>query len=123
MYARIISCLVSVLLIPSAGNFALAVKNGELDGENHPHVGLMVALDENGILLTSRSFLTAGHCVEGVARATIWFDADVEAGIPENGYPIAGEVSGDVYLHPEFNPNAFYLKDVGVVVLDDDVHR
>ena len=49
---------------------ASAITNGLPDGDNHPYVGLMVALDEDGVplwrcsgsLLSPTVFLTAGHC-------------------------------------------------------------
>lgn len=106
---------------------AAAVTDGELDGNRHPYVGLMVAQDANGnplwrcsgTLLSSTLFLTAGHCTEApAAHVEIWFAADVESGIPANGYPSKGDVGGKPYTHPSYNPNAFYLYDLGVVVLD-----
>jgi hypothetical protein len=51
----------------------------------------------------------------------IWFDSDVESGIPENGYPYEGDVGGTPYIHPDYNPAAFYRHDLGVVVLDEPV--
>jgi secreted trypsin-like serine protease len=45
----------------------------------------------------------------------------VESSIPENGYPFDGDVGGTPYTHPQYNPNAFYLYDLGVVVLDKPV--
>jgi len=107
-----------------------AVTDGELDGNGHPYVGLMVAQDANGnplwrcsgTLISPTVFLTAGHCTETpAAHVEIWFDADVESGIPENGYPFDGDVGGTPYTHPQYNPNAFYLYDLGVVVLDKKV--
>lgn len=104
----------------------LAVKYGDLDGNNHPYVGLMVAQDVNGnplwrcsgTLISPIHFLTAGHCTESpAAHAEIWFDADVESGIPGNGYPLSGDAGGTPYTHPNYNPNAFYRYDVGMVVL------
>lgn len=104
-----------------------AITDGELDGNGHPYVGLMVAQDADGnpmwrcsgTLLSKTIFLTAGHCTEApAAHIEIWFDADVESGIPENGYPFDGDVGGTPYTHPQYNPNAFYLFDLGVVVLD-----
>jgi hypothetical protein len=88
-----------------------------------PNTGLQVAYDANDAYTLSFTALTlqltAGHCVEPPAfSAEIWFDADVENGIPENGYPNTGEVHSDMlYLHPLYNPSAFFLNDVGVVVL------
>jgi V8-like Glu-specific endopeptidase len=107
-----------------------AVTNGTLDGNGHPYVGLMVAQDSNGTplwrcsgtLLSPTLFLTAGHCTEPpAAHVEIWFDADVESGIPANGYPDTGDVGGTPYTYPNYNPNAFYLYDLGVVVLDESM--
>ena len=107
-----------------------AVTDGELDGEGHPYVGLMVAQTAtgtplwrcSGTLISPTVFLTAGHCTEApAAHVEIWFDADVESGIPANGYPNNGDVGGTPYTHPQYNPNAFYLFDLGVVVLDTPV--
>jgi len=104
-----------------------AVTDGELDGNGHPYVGLMVAQDAkgnplwrcSGTLLSSTIFLTAGHCTEApAAHVEIWFDADVESGIPANGYPFDGDVGGTPHTHPQYDPNAFYLYDLGVVELD-----
>ena len=104
-----------------------AISDGELDGQDHPFVGLMVAHDEagnplwrcSGTLLSSTLFLTAGHCTEPpAAQVEIWFDADVESGIPDNGYPYTGQVGGTPHTHPQYNPAAFFLYDLGVVVLD-----
>jgi hypothetical protein len=115
-----------VLLSLSIGT-ALAVTDGEPDGNRHPYVGLMIAQDANGnplwrctgTLLSSTLFLTAGHCTEApAAHVEIWFDADVESGIPANGYPFNGQAGGTPYTHPDYDPNAFFLHDVGVVVLD-----
>jgi hypothetical protein len=107
-----------------------AITDGEPDGEGHPYVGLMVAQDGDGTplwrcsgtLLSSTLFLTAGHCTEApAAHVEIWFDADVQSGIPANGYPFTGDVGGTPHMHPQYNPNAFYLFDLGVVVLDDPI--
>ena len=64
--------------------------------------------------------MTAGHCTEApAAHAEIWFDADVQSGVPANGYPYDGQVGGTPYTHPQYDPNAFWLHDLGVVVLDE----
>ena len=107
-----------------------AVTDGQPDGNGHPYVGLMVAQDKkgnplwrcSGTLLSSKLFLTAGHCTEApAAHVEIWFDADVESGIPANGYPYDGDVGGEPYVHPDYDPNRFYIRDLGVVVLDHEV--
>jgi len=108
------------------------ITDGALDGEGHHYVGLMSAHDAagkhlwrcSGTLLSPTLFLTAGHCTEAPAvRAEIWFDADVESGIPENGYPDTGQAGGTPHTHPQYDPDAFYLYDLGVVVLDKPIKR
>lgn len=103
-----------------------AVTDGELDGNRHPYVGLMVAQAADGTplwrcsgtLLSPTLFLTAGHCTEApAAHVEIWFDADVESGIPANGYPFNGDAGGRPYTHPNYDPRAFFRFDLGVVVL------
>jgi len=122
----VIAILATAILVLSVGT-ALAIKNGELDGEDHPYVGLMVAQDASGnplwrcsgTLMSPTIFLTAGHCTEApAAHVEIWFASDVESGIPGNGYPFTGEVGGTPYTHPQYDPNAFFRYDLGVVVLD-----
>jgi len=104
-----------------------AITDGGFDNNNHPYVGLMVAQDAtgaplwrcSGTLLTSTIFLTAGHCTEApAAHIEIWFDADVEHGRPGNGYPLNGDAGGTPFTHPQYDPAAFFLHDLGVVVLD-----
>jgi hypothetical protein len=123
----LVLCLVLVLSFVSP---AEAIKYGEYDGDGHPHVGLMVAKDANGIpmwrcsgtLLSPTLFLTAGHCTYGAASIEIWFDPDVESDRAGKGYPFTGEVSGVPYTHPDYNDRYFYLADVGVVILNQPVY-
>jgi secreted trypsin-like serine protease len=124
--SAILAVATTVLLLLTMIVPAGAVTDGELDGDAHPYVGLMVAKDADGTplwrcsgtLLSSRLFLTAGHCTESpAASAEIWFDADLTDAAAHN-YPNTGDVSGTTYTHPQYDPNAFYLFDLGVVVLD-----
>ena len=122
-----VAMVLVLVLVFSTAIVASAITDGELDGDGHPYVGLMVAQDAegnplwrcSGTLLSSTLFLTAGHCTEAPAEhVEIWFDADVQSGIPANGYPNTGEVGGTPYTHPQYDPTAFFLYDLGVVVLD-----
>ena len=92
----------------------------------------MVALDGNGnplwrctgTILSSEVFLTAGHCLQGASNITIWFDADVQNSIPKNGYPEKGEDnSKELHIHPNYNPRAFWLHDLGIAVLEEEVDK
>jgi hypothetical protein len=103
------------------------ITDGTLDGNAHPYVGLMIAQDAEGnplgnctgTLLSPTLFLTAGHCTQPAAHVEIWFDADVQSGIPANGFPFTGDVGGTPYTHPQYDPNDFLKFDLGVVVLDE----
>ena len=123
----IATALLLATVIPAA-----AVTFGELDGNGHPHVGLMV-FDVNGspshrcsgTLLSPTVMLTAGHCTFGTSGGRVWFDADVGAGRPGNGYPFAGGTGiefAEIYTHPEFNDGAFYLHDAGIAILSEPVN-
>lgn len=128
MHKKILFALFVMLIVVIAISPVLAITDGEPDGEGHPYVGLMVAQDANGnpmwrcsgTLLSPTLFLTAGHCTEvPAAHVEIWFDADVESGIPANGYPFTGDVGGTPYTHPDFYTAPFFVNDLGVVVLDE----
>jgi secreted trypsin-like serine protease len=129
MPKRLLTAFSAAALVALAAPAAHAITaGGELDGNGHPYVGLMVAKDAqgkplwrcSGTLLAPKLFLTAGHCTEPpAARAELWFDADMQTNAAAKGYPTHGQASGTTYLHPQFDPNAFYLYDLGVVVLDE----
>jgi secreted trypsin-like serine protease len=131
MPGSLVKSLSALAILAAAATPAAAITaGGDLDGNAHPYVGLMIAQDAkgnplwrcSGTLISPTVYLTAGHCTEApAAHVEIWFDADVESGIPQNGYPFDGQVGGTPYTHPSYNPNAFYLFDLGVVVLDKPV--
>lgn len=118
--------------VPIGQNIIPVITHGEPDGVAHPIVGLMVAYDADdnilggctGTLMSPTVFLTAGHCTYGVDHVRIWFESDVEDGLPDNGFPIGGgtSVDGTPYPHPGYDPNAF-LNDLGVAILDEEVVR
>ncbi|MDJ0768690.1 MAG: trypsin-like serine protease [Ilumatobacter sp.] len=125
----------------AASLFALAVadpvgaitRGGRLDGEDHPYVGLMVADDADGnpmwrcsgALISPTVYVTAGHCTFGAAGAELWFTSDLHNGepgtptAPEYNYPFEGEAHGTPIAHPEYVDEAFFLFDLGVVILDE----
>jgi V8-like Glu-specific endopeptidase len=125
-----LALLATLAMVMGAAAPAGAVTDGTLDGNGHPYVGLMVAQDASGTplwrcsgtLLSPTVYLTAGHCTESpAAHIEIWFAADVQSGVPANGYPTKGDVGGTPHTIPSYDPDAFYLHDVGVVVLDRPV--
>jgi hypothetical protein len=136
--------LVLIFALALAGT-ALAITNGQPDGDNHPYVGLLVfdvfvpdvgnvpAWRCSGALIAPDVVLTAGHCTEGAAAARIWFYEDVTYdNVPFPLYPYGGSGSGAVEGTPYTNPNfgsgdqgnglpGFSKRDVGIVVLDEPV--
>ena len=123
------SILALLVLILAAGALpAVAITGGELDGEGHPNVGLMIAdIDGEpqwrctGTLIAPRVFLTAGHCVHGATAARVWFEPDM-ADVPD--YPRGGEVAieGTPIPHPDYGTGDTDAHDVGVVILDEVVN-
>ena len=117
------------------GMFALAIgipigaiTNGELDGNRHPAVVLLLmevnsqpAFRCSGTLLTPTILLTAGHCAGEPGEFSgmrVFTESDVDNG--NNNYPVAGPNSVEAVFwaaHPAFTEARFFLHDVGVVVL------
>jgi secreted trypsin-like serine protease len=105
-----------------------AITNGELDGNRHPAVVLLVMdIDGqptfrcSGTLLSPTVLLTAGHCAGEPGEFSsmrVFTESDVENG--KNNYPFAGPNSVEAVTwsaHPQFTERLFFLHDVGVVVL------
>jgi V8-like Glu-specific endopeptidase len=116
--------LVTVLV---CSGIARAVTYGELDGNDHPYVGLVAFYDNNGeyvwrcsgTLLSPTVVLTAGHCTDGAASAQVWFDSVVT----RPPFPDSGGVTGTPQTPEDFEFGNLQHddKDVGVVVLDGPV--
>lgn len=131
MKKRLTTAVVLGILLAMALPASAITKGGSPDDGEHPYVGLMVALAEDGTplwrcsgsLISSTVYVTAGHCTEApAATAAIWFD-EHEEDIRNGGYPFPGgtAVTGTTHTHPSYDPNAFFLFDLGVVVLDEPV--
>ena len=110
-----------------------AITDGELDGENHPYVVLLLmdvggqpAFRCSGTLLSATVLLTAGHCTSNYPDAPytgmrVFTEADVQNG--ENTYPFGGGPNSVEAVswaaHPLYETAPFFLHDVGVVILEE----
>jgi V8-like Glu-specific endopeptidase len=119
----------ALLLIGLGSAPAQAVTDGVPDGDGHPYVGLMVAQTDagaplwrcSGTLISPTIYVTAGHCTSGAQHVELWFQSDLEPTPSAYKYPFTGQVSGTPYTHPDYDDAAFYLYDLGIVVLDEPV--
>ena len=112
-----------------------AITNGELDGDAHPHVVLLI-MDVGGepewrcsaTLLSPTVVLTAGHCTSNYpddpfTGMRVFTESDVENG--SNNYPYAGPNSVEAvawYAHPLYEAGPWYAHDVGVVILTEPIY-
>jgi hypothetical protein len=130
---------VVVLALATMSPVSAITRGGELDGDDHPYVGLMVAADFeggelvagwrcSGTLISPTIYVTAGHCTEGLGAEDfvfVWTRSDLEPDPSVWGYPFdflgIDSVTGTAHTHPLYVPGAFFLYDLGVVVLDEPV--
>jgi V8-like Glu-specific endopeptidase len=113
------------LAIPAA-----AITDGELDGDGHPYVVLILMevggepmYRCSGTLIEPTVVLTAGHCTnnypdEPFSGMRIFTESDVEYG--NNNYPYKGPNSVEAkewYSHPLYETAPFFVHDVGVIIL------
>ena len=123
--------LITALLLVLTVGIASAITDGELDGDGHPHVVLLLMevggepmYRCSGTLLSPTVLLTAGHCTSNYPDAPftgmrVFTESDVENG--NNNYPYAGPNSVEAVsraAHPLYEVGPWYAHDVGVVILE-----
>ena len=114
------------LAILLAAGMAGAITYGQPDGDRHPYVGALVAADEqgefvfcSGTLIAPDVFLTAAHCTAAIEQfgwdfVGVTFDSvfDPDTSVVYPGAP---------HTHPDFPGPSSDVKDIAVVVLDEEI--
>jgi hypothetical protein len=135
-----ISVLVVVAALAASIGAAGAITGGDLDGNQHPNVAMIVFYQPDGrfrcsaTLVSPTVLVTAAHCTEGVRGKTIVTfqtispaipraEGDTGNGLSTVGYaaPVSGWLTGTAHAHPLWDGELQLndLHDVGVVVLDE----
>lgn len=132
MKKTVMAMLLTLVLVFSLIGAASAVTDGELDGNGHPAVVLILMevggspmYRCSGTLIDPYTVVTAGHCTfnePGVPYSgmRIFTESDVQNG--DNNYPYAGPNSIEAsawYYHPLFPTTSFVYHDVGVIKLSE----
>jgi hypothetical protein len=123
----LIALVVLAVLVGVAG----AVTDGELDGDGHPHVVLILmevggepTYRCSGTLISPTVVLTAGHCTSNYPDAPytgmrVFTESDVDNG--KNNYPYGGGKfsveAKEWFAHPLYEEGPWFAHDVGIVIL------
>lgn len=140
MDSKLLSLLAIASLATVPVNQASAITFGSPDGDDHPHVGTLLFVQNGegfysctGTLLSPTVMLTAGHCVEEAGNVNdltyVRFDEDALAGIGNYGslqdwFDAEWILATQVIPHPQYDDFAGFPQtyDVGLVILSEPVY-
>ena len=133
MKKGLLAVFIALVVLAVSVGVAGAVTDGELDGDGHPHVVLLL-MDVGGVptyrcsatMLSPTVVLTAGHCTsnfpdEPYTGMRIFTESNVDGG--DNTYPtcVGGNCIEAVSweAHPLYEVGPWFAYDVGVVILEE----
>jgi hypothetical protein len=125
---RLLVLLAALMMLLALAAPASAITDGELDGNGHPDVVLILmevagqpAYRCSGTLIAPTYVLTAGHCAGAPGEFSgirIFTESAVDGG--NNNYPYAGPNSVEAVrwaAHPLYPTAPFFVHDVGMIEL------
>lgn len=140
MKKKLYVVLAAPLVIFGAISHVGAITFGQPDGDEHPHVGTLLFVQNGvgffsctGTLLSPTVMLTAGHCVEEAGNRNdltyVRFDEDAISDIVnynslQDWFDNEWILAQDVIPHPEFDDYGAFPQtfDVGLVILSEPVN-
>ena len=114
------------LAVLLAAGVASAITYGQPDGNRHPYVGALVGSDQqgefvfcSGTLIAPDVFLTAAHCTAAIEEFGFEFQGVTFDNVFDPDTSVV--YSGTPHAHPGFPGPSSDVKDIAVVVLDEEV--
>jgi secreted trypsin-like serine protease len=121
----------AMVLALTSNPAAQAIVNGQPDGTQHPYVGMVFAVtDQGGVLacsgslLSARVFVTAAHCTKDFE--SLPSTTSIRVTVAPDAQDLVGQAYGQAHTYPGYCSGCAGawgrdLGDVGVIVLNDPI--